>query len=83
MADFYRITTEDDIVAIASTSGGVTALTDGQPYFISGTDPSAMTATRIDLAQACLNEHSVVDMGQYVIYAGADGLCAVEGEQAS
>jgi len=77
----YRITTEDDIVAIASTSGGVTALTDGQPYFISGTDPSAMTATRIDLAQACLNEHSVVDMGQYVIYAGADGLCAVEGGQ--
>ena len=77
----YRITTEDDIVAIASTSGGIVALTDGQPYVILGTDPSAMTATRIDLAQACVNEHSVVDMGAYVIYAGADGLCAVEGAQ--
>lgn len=74
----YRITTEEDIVAIASTASGVAALTDGQPYFITGTDPSAMTAIRIDLAQACINKHSVVDMGDYVLYAGPDGLCAVQ-----
>lgn len=79
----YRITTEEDIVAIASTSNGVAALTDGQPYFVTGTDPSAMTAVRIDLAQACINEHSVVDMGTYVLYAGPDGLCAVEGASGS
>ena len=74
----YRITTEEDIVAIASTANGVAALTDGQPYFITGTAPSAMTAVRIDLAQACVNEHSVVDMGDYVLYAGPDGLCSVK-----
>lgn len=74
----YRITTEEDIVAIASTASGVAALTDGQPYFITGTDPSAMTAIRIDLAQACINKNSVVDMGDYVLYAGPDGLCAVQ-----
>lgn len=74
----YRITTEEDIVAIASTSNGVAALTDGQPYFITGTEPSSMTAVRIDLAQACINEHSVVDMGDYVLYAGPDGLCGVQ-----
>ncbi len=77
----YRITTDEDIVAIASTSNGVAALTDGQPYFITGTDPSAMTAIRIDLAQACVNEHSVVDMGDYVLYAGPDGLCSVQSAQ--
>jgi len=74
----YRITTEEDIVAIASTGNGVAALTDGHPYFITGLDPSAMTAIRIDLAQACVNKHSVVDMGDYVLYASPDGLCAVE-----
>jgi hypothetical protein len=37
-----------------------------------------MTAIRIDLAQACVNVHSVVDMGDYVLYAGPDGLCAVQ-----
>ena len=79
----YRITTEEDIVAIASTANGVAALTDGQPYFITGTDPSAMTAIRVDLAQACVNEHSVVDMGSYVLYAGPDGLCGLEGAQGS
>jgi hypothetical protein len=77
----YRITTEEDIVAIASTANGVVALTDGQPYFITGTEPSAMTAIRVDLAQACVNTRSVVDMGNYVLYAGPDGLCAVESAQ--
>ena len=77
----YRITTEEDIVAIASTANGVVALTDGQPYFITGTEPSAMTAIRVDLAQACVNTKSVVDMGDYVLYAGPDGLCAVESAQ--
>jgi len=79
----YRITTEEDIVAIASTANGVAALTNGQPYFITGTEPSAMTAVRIDLAQACVNEHSVVDMGDYVLYAGPDGLCSVQSASGS
>lgn len=74
----YRITTEDDIVAIATTSNGVVALTNGRPYFITGTQPSAMTAIRVDLAQACINTDSVVDMGDYVMYAGPDGLCSVQ-----
>ena len=79
----YRITTEEDIVAIASTANGVAALTDGQPYFITGTEPSAMTAVRIDLAQACVNVNSVVDMGNYVLYAGPDGLCVLESASGS
>lgn len=74
----YRITLQDDIVAIASTGNGVVALTNGQPFFITGTDPSSMTAIRVDLSQACINEHSVVDMGDYVLYASPDGLCAVQ-----
>lgn len=78
----YRITVEEDIVAIAATGNGVVALTDGQPYFITGTDPSAMVAIRLDIAQACININSVVDMGEYVLYAGPDGLVAVSGSQA-
>ena len=79
----YRITTEEDIVAIASTANGVAALTDGHPYFVTGTEPSSMTAVRVDLAQACVNKRSVVDMGDYVLYAGPDGLCAVQSAQGS
>ena len=79
----YRITTEEDIVAIASTANGVAALTEGHPYFITGVDPSAMTAVRVDLAQSCVNKRSVVDMGDYVLYAGPDGLCAVQSGEGS
>jgi len=75
----YRITLEEDIVDIAATGNGVVALTNGTPYFVTGTDPAALTPIRIDLAQACVNKNSVVDMGEYVLYAAPDGLVAVAG----
>lgn len=75
----YRITLEEEIVAIGAVGNGIIALTAGTPYFVTGTDPSAMTAIRVDLAQACVNANSVVDMGSYLLYAGPDGLCAVTG----
>ena len=77
----YRITLEEDIVAIGSVTNGIVALTDGAPYFVTGVDPSAMTAVRLDIAQACVNDKSVVDMGDYLLYAGPDGLVAVSGGQ--
>ena len=40
-----------------------------------------MTAVQMDIAQACLNARSVVDMGSYLLYAGPDGLVAVTGGQ--
>ena len=77
----YRITLDRDIISIATTRGGVVVLTDGKPVFVTGTDPAALSQQTIDFSQACVNKDSVVDMGDYVIYAGPDGLCAVEGPQ--
>lgn len=77
----YRITLENDIIAIGTTANGIVALTDGKPYFVTGVDPSAMTATQINLAQGCVNEKSVVDLGDVVLYAGPDGLCGISGTQ--
>lgn len=77
----YRITLEEDIVAIGTTSNGIVCLTNGKPYFVTGVDPSAMSALQIDLAQACVNRDSVVDMGDYILYAGPDGLCAISGTE--
>lgn len=77
----YRITLEEDIVGIGTTANGVVCLTNGKPYFVTGVDPSAMTALQVDLAQACVNRASIVDMGEYILYAGPDGLCAVSGTE--
>jgi len=75
----YRITLADEIVAIASVSNGIICLTNGRPYLVTGTDASAMSAVQLDIAQACVNKHSVVDMGDYVLYASPDGLVAAAG----
>jgi hypothetical protein len=78
----YRITLDEEIVAIATTGAGLVCLTADSTYFVTGSDPSAMSASKLDIAQACVNKDSVVDMGSYVLYAGPDGLVAVSGGEA-
>ena len=40
-----------------------------------------MSAIKIDMAQACINKNSIVDMGEFVLYAAPDGLVAIAGNQ--
>lgn len=75
----YRITIQDEIVEIARTNNGIVALTKGQPYFVTGTDPSAMASVKVDFSQACVYKNSVVEIGDTVFYAAPDGLCAITG----
>ena len=77
----YRITTEDRIVALAMAGNALLVATEGNPYIVGGTDPSAMTAVRLEAAYACVNKRSMVDMGDYAMYASPDGLIAVAGNQ--
>ena len=77
----YRITIDETIVGIASSTQGVIVLTKGFPFIVSGVDPSAMSAIKIDMAQACINKNSIVDMGEFVLYAAPDGLVAIAGNQ--
>ena len=69
----------EEIVAIGMAGNGLIVTTKGTPYLVSGTDPRAMQVLRIEAAQACLNKASLVDMGDMVMYAGADGLIAAAG----
>ena len=78
----YRKTLEDNIVGIAATANGVVVVTVGTPYFVTGIDPSSMSALKVPLAQACINARSVVDMGEYALYAGPDGLCKIGANEA-
>jgi hypothetical protein len=75
----YRITLEEEIVAIGAAGNGVIVTTKGTPYLIAGTDPQSMSAIRIESGQACLKKESLVDMGPYVMYASPDGLVMAAG----
>lgn len=75
----YRIAIDEEIVGIKVVSNGIIATTKGVPYLITGSDPQSMTAIRIESSQPCLNKQSMVDMGAFTVYAGADGLIAAQG----
>ena len=75
----YRLTIDGTIVGLSATANGVVVLTEAVPFFVSGVDASAMTAMQVDLMQSCINKHSIVDIGEYVLYASPDGLVAVSG----
>ncbi len=69
-----QLTTQEDIVAIASIASGLLVTTKGKPLMASGTDPSAMAMVEIDANLPCVNKRSLVDMGEYAIYSSPDGL---------
>tara|TARA_R100001460_G_scaffold7255_1_gene18611 strand:+ start:2134 stop:4119 length:1986 start_codon:yes stop_codon:yes gene_type:complete len=75
----YRIGIEEKIVGIKATSNGLIVGTESTPYLITGSDPSAMVAIKIETAEACLSKRSMVDMGEVVVFAGPDGLMAASG----
>lgn len=78
----YRITFEEKIVGIAAIQSGVLVVTEGRPYVVTGVNPAAMATITIDINQAGASRDSIVDMGDYAIYASEEGLVLVQGTQA-
>tara|TARA_A100001388_G_scaffold268982_1_gene244740 strand:- start:1017 stop:3011 length:1995 start_codon:yes stop_codon:yes gene_type:complete len=77
----YRIGIEEQIVSMKATSNGLIVGTESTPYLVTGSDPSAMVAIKIETAEACLSRESMVDGGEVVVFAGPDGLMAAQGAQ--
>lgn len=76
----YQLTVKSDIVALAPMTNGLLVLTKEKPAMIQGLDPSSMSMIEIDSTLSCVSKRSVVDMGEYVMFASPDGL-AMGGEQ--
>lgn len=70
----YRISFDVEIVAVRKSGNSIVVLTKNYPYLVTGSEPAAMNALRMEAAQACVSEKSVVDFGDIVIYASPDGL---------
>lgn len=70
-------TTSEEIVAMKAIGNSVVVTTKGKPYLFSGVSPDAISGQKIEISQACVSSRSMVDMGEYVIYASPDGLVAL------
>ncbi len=74
----YKRSLEFDIVGIATAGTSFVVVTTGKPYFFTGVSPDSMSETQMELSQSCVSARSLVDMGNYVIYASPDGLVGVQ-----
>lgn len=78
----YRIALDYDVVGMAVSAYGLVVSTTGTPYLVSGSSPAAMGTVKMDLAAACASKRSMVDMGDVVVYATAEGLIGAGGTDA-
>jgi hypothetical protein len=73
----YQLKVDYPIVGLVNTAAGVVVLTQGLPSLIVGTDPSTWSLVKLEAAQACVSAKSIVDMGDYAVYASPFGLVAI------
>jgi hypothetical protein len=78
----YQLAFPEYIVAIEHTAAGLVVTTEGRPYLVTGSSPDAMVPIEIDSRQPCVSADSLIDMGDYALYAANDGLVAVGGREA-
>ena len=76
IANRYNI--PSPVVAIEATNNVIVVLTREYPYILTGTDPNDMTLSRIDTPHPCLSKHSVVALGNAVVYASHAGLVTIQ-----
>lgn len=75
-ANSYPI--NNTIVSLSVTSQGVLVGTTGKPVLAVGLDPRAISLQELDEDRACVSKRSMVDMGEFAIYASQDGLIGFE-----
>jgi hypothetical protein len=78
----YQLAFSEDVVGIAAVAGGLVVATNGRPHMITGSSPAAMADMHLDEDQPCVAGRSLVDMGEYAVYASPNGLVAVGGGSA-
>lgn len=75
----YQLAFKDDVVGIGLSASGLVVTTNNEPWLVSGSHPSSMGQLPLDSPYACISKRSMVDMGDYVLYASNDGLVAAAG----
>jgi len=65
------------IVGGEAVGSSAVICTTGNPYLLTGTDPSALSLVKLDAPQACVSKRSIAAADGGVLYASPDGLIFV------
>ena len=74
----FRYDVKDNIVALATTSNSVFALTDGWPWVLTGTAPETMSVSKLAGPAACVSPLGVCVYRNAVYYASNEGLMSIQ-----
>jgi hypothetical protein len=78
----YRKTMDYKITGITIFGTYVFVGTTGNPYFVWGNSPDAMTSTKLPATQSCVSKQGIADVGNGAVYPSPDGLIYVTGSGA-
>lgn len=70
----YRLTVENQIVAIGFFGVSVVVATNAEPYVASGIHPSSMTLRKYPEPRACVSKRGIANLKNGVVFPCADGL---------
>jgi hypothetical protein len=74
-----QVATDYEVVGLVPTSAGMVVVTQGMPAILIGDNPANWTMQKLEYAQGCVSRRSIVDMGEFAMYASPDGLVAITG----
>jgi hypothetical protein len=66
-----------------ATQAGVVVATRGKPAIIIGASPDRMEVVKLEVPYACTSAKSIVDMGEFAVYASPAGLVSISGNTAT
>lgn len=73
----YSLAVDYPIVGGAAIGTTTVVVTTGHPYLFTGSDPSAMSLTKLESPQSCVSKRSIAAADGGVLYASPDGLIFV------
>jgi hypothetical protein len=75
----YAIPMAHRIVGMDVFGNTLVVLTEGGPYYITGSDPAAMSKSDPESNQPCLSKKSIAKVSGGVVFASPNGLCLASG----
>jgi hypothetical protein len=73
----YRLTVNFEPIGLAAFGASMLVCTRGKPAIVVGSEPGSQRLEYVEASQPCVSAKSIVDMGEFVVYAGDDGLVLV------
>jgi hypothetical protein len=74
----YVLTTDFQIVGLATFGSVIAILTSGTPYIAQGTHPENFAMERMDKMLPCLSRRGIVDIGYACYFPSAEGLARID-----